>query len=170
MIKRAFPFILLFALLLVADVASKWWIQDHFVHMPFASHSYPYGGIGVFKDFFGIECSLVHIWNRGAAWGSFANSYLALLIIRIVVSIVLGVYLFACKRPARSTLPLTLILFGAVGNIIDCFLYGHVVDMIHLKFWGWSYPVFNLADAAICIGAVWLAWQSWRSRERIEVA
>ncbi len=168
--KRALPFVLLFVLLLGADAASKWWIQESFVQMPFASHGYPYGGIGVFKDFFGIECSLVHVWNRGAAWGSFAGAYTLLLVLRIVVSVALAIYLFVCKRPAQSTLPLTLILFGAVGNIADCFLYNHVIDMIHLKFWGWSYPVFNLADAAICIGALWLAVQSWRSRERIEVA
>ncbi|MCP5509657.1 MAG: signal peptidase II [Chlamydiales bacterium] len=170
MMKRALPYILLFALLLGADMISKWWVQDFLVQMPYASRAFPYGGIALFKNFFGIEGSIVYVSNRGAAWGSFANSYVTLLVLRIGVSTALAVYLFFCKRAAKTTLPLVLILFGAVGNIIDCFIYGHVIDMIHLKFWGYSYPVFNLADSAICIGAVWLAIQSWRSRERIEVA
>ena len=46
---------------------------------------------------------------------------------------------------------------GALGNVLDIFLYGHVVDMFYFVFWGWSYPVFNLADASIFIGIATLA-------------
>ena len=170
MTKRFVPYLLMFLALLLIDTSSKWWVHTNLPLIQNASVAYPYGGLGIFSNFFGIEFSIVNVINRGAAWGSFSNAFTALLVIRIAVSVMLAAYLLFCKRPAYTSLPLLLILFGAVGNVIDCFTYGFVIDMLHFKFWGWSYPVFNLADAAICIGAFWLALQSWRHRERIEVA
>ena len=54
---------------------------------------------------------------------------------------------------------MTLILAGAISNVIDTFVYGHVVDMIHFTFWGYDYAVFNLADSAVCLGVFWWGWQ-----------
>jgi len=49
---------------------------------------------------------------------------------------------------------LSLVLGGAVGNVIDRVLYGHVVDFLDFHLAGWGhFPAFNIADAAICIGA-----------------
>jgi signal peptidase II len=49
---------------------------------------------------------------------------------------------------------LSLVLGGAVGNVIDRLLYGHVVDFLDFHWAGWGhFPAFNIADAAICIGA-----------------
>ena len=49
----------------------------------------------------------------------------------------------------------SLILGGAIGNLIDRIVFGYVVDFIDLRMW----PVFNIADSAITIGAVVVAWQ-----------
>jgi signal peptidase II len=49
---------------------------------------------------------------------------------------------------------LALILGGAVGNVIDRILYGHVIDFLDVHVAGWHWPAFNLADSAICLGAV----------------
>ena len=49
---------------------------------------------------------------------------------------------------------------GALCNILDYFFYGHVIDMLHFVFWGYDYPVFNVADSFICIGVFWLFFAS----------
>jgi signal peptidase II len=51
---------------------------------------------------------------------------------------------------------LGLILGGAVGNVIDRFAYGHVVDFIQVHSSGWYFPAFNVADSAITLGAALL--------------
>jgi len=51
---------------------------------------------------------------------------------------------------------LSLVLGGAVGNVIDRLLHGHVIDFIQVHYAGWFFPAFNVADSAISIGAVLL--------------
>lgn len=121
---------------------------------------YPYGGVGVFKNFFGIEFSLSHQINHGAAWGVLADYQVPLLYLRIALISFLFFYaLFLNKHPERN-IPLALIIAGATGNVIDYFVYGHVVDMFHFVLWGYDFPVFNLADSAIFIGVAYLLGQS----------
>ncbi|HRH88071.1 MAG TPA: signal peptidase II [Rubrivivax sp.] len=50
----------------------------------------------------------------------------------------------------------TMIMGGAIGNVVDRLLHGHVVDFIQLHYAGWYFPAFNLADSAITLGAVCL--------------
>ncbi|MCP5492097.1 MAG: signal peptidase II [Chlamydiales bacterium] len=151
----------LFAGLLLLDFLSKWWVQSHLVPMQWAPHGYPYGGVGVFANFLGIEMSIVHVGNRGAAWGSFSGMHLPLLIMRMLITGLLLIYILIWNKVKQQIVPLVMILAGAIGNIIDCFVYGHVVDMIHLNFGGYSYPVFNLADAYICLGVAVFIVQSF---------
>ncbi|MFX5493995.1 signal peptidase II, partial [Acinetobacter baumannii] len=49
---------------------------------------------------------------------------------------------------------LALILGGAIGNVIDRVGYGHVIDFLDVYVGNWHWPAFNLADSAICVGAV----------------
>ena len=51
---------------------------------------------------------------------------------------------------------LALILGGAVGNVVDRLLHGHVVDFVQLHYGGWYFPSFNIADGAITLGAILL--------------
>jgi len=137
-------------LVLVADFLTKQYVQNH---LPLMYGSiYPYRGIAVFKDFFGIEFSLVHATNRGAAWGMFADFQFYLICLRIILIACLLIYLIFYNKHKGLTFPLVLITVGAFGNIVDYFLYGHVIDMFHFVFWGYSFPVFNVADSAICVG------------------
>lgn len=90
----------------------------------------------------------VYVENYGAVFGLFSNqpiNFAALSIGSIVIILVL-LHLFFKKIP---WLPVSLILGGAVGNIIDRYLYGYVVDFIKVG----SFYVFNVADACITIGA-----------------
>lgn len=56
---------------------------------------------------------------------------------------------------------LSLILGGAIGNVVDRVRYGHVVDFIQVYFRDWYFPAFNVADAAITVGAVLLVGGAW---------
>lgn len=107
-----------------------------------------------------IACFCTLTTNLGAAWGVFAQYSQALLIGRVFFVLFLGgIYAFAEKTTSIRT-ALALVLSGACSNIIDVLYRGQVIDMIHLSFWGWSYPVFNVADVAICLGALYMVSRS----------
>ena len=57
---------------------------------------------------------------------------------------------------------LSLILGGALGNVIDRLLHGYVVDFLQFHWSGWYFPAFNVADSAITVGAVLLIWDELR--------
>jgi signal peptidase II len=57
---------------------------------------------------------------------------------------------------------LSLILGGALGNVLDRLMYGAVVDFIDLHYANWHWPAFNIADSAICIGAALIIWGELR--------
>jgi len=72
-----------------------------------------------------------------------------------VVSVVLLIWLHRLKEQERwMAASLSLILAGAVGNLIDRIAYGHVIDFIDVYYQNHHWPAFNIADSAICIGAV----------------
>jgi len=144
--------LLIGCIVLLGDIASKYYIH-HFI--PLMNHEaqwYPYSGIGMFENFLGIEFALVHATNRGAAWGMLSEFQNYLLVFRILFISGLFLYLAFFNKNRLMVIPLTLIIAGALGNILDYFMYGHVVDMLHFVFWGYDYPVFNLADSSIFIG------------------
>jgi signal peptidase II len=104
-------------------------------------------------SFFGVDLFWTLTYNQGAAWGACEGSPRLLLFFRVFfIAILCGVYLMSRMTPLSRT-ALAVILAGACSNIIDTIVWGHVVDMIHFQFWGWDYPVFNVADMSICIGS-----------------
>ena len=110
----------------------------------------------VFSDFFGIRAEISYAINQGAAWGIFSEFPELLVAFRLVLITCLLFYLLVFNTHASWQVPLTLIIAGALGNVVDYYLYGYVIDMIQMTFWGYCYPVFNIADSAIFSGAVWL--------------
>lgn len=153
-------FFLVLAILAI-DLASKGMIHSYIQPIELAPHFFPFGGISVFRDFFGIDFCIHHVTNRGAAWGIGSGVQDLLLLVRIGVVLGLMVYLLRSVKGRQYRYSLAMIVAGGLGNIIDYFIYGHVVDMFHLVFWGYSYPVFNVADASICLGIVWLLFHSF---------
>lgn len=117
---------------------------------------YPYGGIGVFHNFIGVDFAISLAVNRGAAWGVFADFQMLLLVVRILVILGMILYLLFLNKDPAIHFPLVLVISGALGNVIDYFLYGYVIDFFHFNFWGYHFPVFNVADSAITIGVCWL--------------
>lgn len=134
------------------DLLSKFLVVQFLPLFDRFPYSYPYSGIPVFKDWWGIEFSIHHVINKGAAWGLFGDYQEILLLTRIVLISFIFFYLFFLNTKSSWVLPLVLIAFGAIGNIADYFFYGHVVDMLHFVLWGYDFPVFNIADAAISLG------------------
>jgi len=63
-----------------------------------------------------------------------------------------------------------LVLGGALGNLYDRVAYEAVRDFIDVHLFGWDYPVFNVADAALVVGIVILLVRSWRDRKKPEAA
>ena len=147
--------------LLLFDQLTKGLIYTYLPVIDSSSYWYPYGGIGVFHNLGGIEFSINHMTNSGAAWGVFGNYQLPLIILRIGLIAGLCLYLLYFNRHSSWKLPLVLIITGALGNVLDFFIYGHVIDMLHFVIWGYDFPVFNLADSAISIGIGSLFFLSW---------
>lgn len=115
-------------------------------------YAYPYGGIGVFHNVFGVEFSLNYMTNVGAAWGLFGDYQLLLVFLRICLIFGLIVYLLWFNKKKIWQVPLILIIAGAIGNVTDFFVYGHVIDMFHFVLRGFDFPIFNIADTAISLG------------------
>ena len=65
----------------------------------------------------------------------------------------------------KQALPLSLVIGGAVGNVIDRFLHGHVVDFIQWYWRDYYWPAFNVADSAICLGAALLIFASFTHKK-----
>ena len=106
--------------------------------------------------------NLVLVYNKGAAFGFLASSNFDVnrffLIANLIILCVL-VYALWVLRPGRnqSATAIWLIIGGAVGNILDRIMHGHVVDFLDFHYAGWHYSAFNVADSAITIGAILIA-------------
>lgn len=157
-----------FLLLLAADILSKIAASHSIPTMAFSDRWFPYGGIGIFSDFYGISFSLNTTFNTGAAWGIFAGHSGLLFGIRAAIIFGLILYLVIFQSAKMPKFPLWLIVTGAVGNALDYLRYGHVVDFFHFVFWGYSFPIFNLADAYITIGVAILFLVSRFSKKQLQ--
>lgn len=143
---------------LVADQLTKLWVLDRFQLgesielLPVFNFTYArnYGAaFSILGDAGG--------WQRWLFTG-----------IAMVAVVALSIWL---KRltPAQTKLSLALvsIIAGAIGNLIDRTSYGYVVDFLHVYYQEWHYPIFNIADCAICIGAALLIWDSFTTPEPV---
>ena len=108
--------------------------------------------------------NLVHIHNRGAAFGMLANwsPDLARLFFVVTTGLVLAVvgYLWWRLPPGRwpAALGYSLIMTGALGNLIDRVRLGEVIYFLDF-YWGrFHWPAFNVADSLVCLGAGLLVW------------
>jgi signal peptidase II len=103
--------------------------------------------------------NLVLVYNRGAAFSFLAEAdgwqRFFFLGIGLVAVVIIVAWLRKLRADAtQNAVGLSLILGGAIGNLIDRALYGHVIDFIDWHYAGWHWPAFNIADSAILVGAV----------------
>src|SRR5712671_7440900 len=154
--SRLGPGIIAAIAVLILDQASKLWLL-------FVFDIARRGAVQVTPFF-----DLVLAWNVGISFGWFQNdsqiAQIGLMIIKAVAVLVLAIWM-ARSRTLIATLALGLIIGGAVGNGIDRFAYGAVVDfaLFHLQIGGNTYNwyVFNLADVAIVAGVAALLYDSF---------
>jgi len=104
--------------------------------------------------------TLIH--NRGAAFGILKNQTQVFIFISLfAVVLILGIFKKnKYQKQSFYNIPLSLILAGALGNLIDRITLGYVIDFLDFRIW----PVFNVADSAITIGAILLGWFVLRSK------
>jgi len=101
---------------------------------------------------------LSHWKNEGAAWGIMEGWRAFLIPVTVIVSIVL-VYYLAKSKNRLFKVSLSMVLGGAVGNLIDrAFREGGVVDFLDFHFWSYNFPTFNVADSFIVIGTILLSY------------
>lgn len=156
---KRYPYLILSALVIALDAFTKWLILTR---VPLHS------SIPVIDGFFQI----VHVRNTGAAFGIGANSNSSIAplllnggaIVVFVIVVVLSLRTQLSDRILQSGLHL--ILGGAIGNLIDRFRFGSVVDFldVYVRLSGREHhwPAFNVADSAICIGMGLLFLDMWR--------
>ncbi|MBT8135974.1 MAG: lipoprotein signal peptidase [Gammaproteobacteria bacterium] len=143
--RSARGWLVLSALIIAADQLTKLYIVNNLVYRQV------------------IEVSplldITRLHNTGAAFSLLADMggwqrwfFIAL---GSAVSALIAVWLTRLQVPAQRLLAagLALILGGALGNVIDRLVYGHVVDFIHAHYGDWYWPAFNVADSAITVGA-----------------
>lgn len=110
---------------------------------------------------------LTLVYNRGAAFSFLAQGdgwqrwFLSGIAIA-AVAFILWLMKTQVDNSRTMMLALTLILAGAIGNLIDRVFYGHVIDFLLIYWHPWYYPAFNIADTAITLGAILLVWDEWR--------
>ena len=104
---------------------------------------------GVFP---GVE--LVHVRNRGVAFGLFTDGGTVLVLVGIVAVSALLIFFVTHSRRPLVWLPTGLLLGGAAGNLIDRIDRGYVTDFVDLPAW----PAFNLADVCITLGVLSLLY------------
>jgi len=137
---------------LILDQISKIWID---MNMSL------YQSISVFPGF-----SITYAHNYGAAFsflsdaGGWQRWFFAVL--AAVISAGLVVYLRQLKpNETLLAVALSLILGGAVGNLIDRVLYGYVIDFLDIYYKSYHWPVFNIADSAITVGVAFILYESF---------
>ena len=124
---------------------------DQFVKLQVMTHI----PVGEHVPFLPYLVDLTYVRNTGAAFSIFSEHTWILAGISLVMSVLLGWCLWKgipFQKPL-GRLTVTLLLAGAVGNLIDRVRLGYVVDMFHFQFWP-AYPVFNVADVCVVSGAL----------------
>jgi signal peptidase II len=139
-------------LVLLADQGSKWWVLSGL--------KLPELGSVVVLPFL----NLTMVWNRGITFGLLTGDGPANGVILAAGALVVVAALCVWLLRAESRLVACSLGAIAVGNVIDRFRFGAVVDFIHAHAWGWSWYVFNVADAAIVCGVAALVLDGMRPK------
>ena len=108
---------------------------------------------------------ITYVLNPGAAFGMLEHQRWVFILVAVAVLLVVGIFYSRLKK--ESALLQTgagLLLGGAVGNLVDRIQTGLVVDFLDFRVW----PVFNIADIAICVGAGILILDMWQRRNEDE--
>jgi signal peptidase II len=139
---------------IAADHFTKWWV----------STSLDFQEAVPVLPFF----SLVLVHNTGAAFSFLASAggwqRWFFIAVGLIATVILVRLLKRHAHEPRLAIALALLLGGALGNVIDRVVLGHVVDFLYFHYRSFAWPAFNVADSAISIGAGLLIWDSLRGK------
>lgn len=130
---------------LVVDLGSKQWVMTHFQ----LGESLP------LIPFF----NLTYAHNPGAAFSFLADKdgwqrwFFAVIALAITAALLVMMYRSSASQKLNN-IAYAMIIGGAVGNLTDRLVHGYVIDFVDFYVNDWHYPIFNIADAGICIGAL----------------
>ena len=146
---NALPWLMLSAVVIALDQLSKWWVLTSLPE---------YTAIPVIEGFW----NWYRTYNTGAAFSFLAGGggwqKWFFTVLAFGISGLLAFWLSRTPRADwKTALPFALVIGGAIGNVIDRQLHGHVVDFIQWYWGDYYWPAFNLADAAIVGGAIGIA-------------
>jgi signal peptidase II len=145
----AFIFLLLGLAIITVDQFSKAWALRACVQAV-----YVIPGLSCELSFNrGISCGILHTMGASLCW---ALSWLVALIAFLML-----IYAYRRFKSGHIIIGETLIIAGAIGNLIDRIHYGAVIDFIVIYYKTWYFPTFNIADMAVVIGVIALALQEF---------
>lgn len=126
----------------------------------------PSTGIKLINNFLYIT----FVKNEGAAFSILQGGRIFFIVLSIFVLVIMIKYIFDDKNIRKiEVLSYSLLISGIIGNLIDRIVYGYVVDFIDIYLFGYDFPVFNVADMCIVIGAVVLASTYMTRGEKDEI-
>jgi signal peptidase II len=145
-------FYVLALLVLIADQLTKQWVLRVFPSWPDVQGSF---SRDIIPGFF----SLTYVNNTGGAFGILPTGTLFLALAALIAAVAIVVYTFRARPPLPLMLAvaLALPLGGSIGNLLDRVRLRHVIDFLDVHIGTHQWPVFNIADSAICIGVALLA-------------
>ena len=150
---RLFLAYFIVVLVVAIDQASKAWILYDIMNPPTVLSLLPF-------------LDIILTWNAGVGFGLFKahslGGVVVLTLLGLIISIGLGIWLWR-TRNNLLLICLSLIIGGAIGNIIDRLRFCAVLDFIyvHIYIFGYHFPAFNIADSAISVGAILLLLESY---------
>lgn len=130
--------VLLILMVLALDLVSKYLAQVHLDNT---------AAVSIIPNFF----ELTYVVNTGAAWSILEGQRLFFIVLSAIVTVVLIYFIYKEKEQLMSV-ALSLMLAGTLGNFYDRIFHGYVRDMLSFNFFGYQYPIFNIADSALVIG------------------
>ena len=140
------------AIVVALDQLTKQWVEEAFVL---------YESLPVTSFF-----NLTLVYNTGAAFSFLADAggwqRWFFLILALVICTYLVYWLLQMKKD-QLLLPfaIAMIIGGAIGNVVDRMLHGHVIDFLDFYYQQWHWPAFNLADSAITLGVILFIWDAF---------
>lgn len=144
---------------IILDQLTKWWF------------------IGALKEKVSMKIQIfsfldmVYSWNHGISFGIFRDYHQYSNYVFVLINSIITLYLYKLAIQYNSKLSFwgySLVIGGALGNIIDRFLRGAVFDFIYFHYKTYGFPIFNLADAFISIGAALLIYDHYKTKKSIE--
>jgi signal peptidase II len=142
--------LLIATLIVIADQLTKYWVYNHILNEV---------NFITYNSYF----NLVKAWNTGVSFSMFNDGGMTGRVLLVIVALtIVGLLIFWLKNEKDKYLSISysLIIGGAIGNVIDRIRFGAVFDFLDFHIKNNHWPAFNLADSFICIGAIIIIFHS----------